>query len=185
VTIDIGTGDGRAVVDAARRDPGRLVVGLDANAASMAEVSRRASFSSRRGGLSNALFVVASAAEMPRELAGLAALATVTFPWGSLLRGCLGRDEAIARGIRSVLAQGGRLELILAPAGRDHLAGLPTKSEEVIAAARATFEGLGLVFAAGGSVTAAELDATRSTWARRLIREGRERRVIRVGFRSP
>jgi 16S rRNA (adenine(1408)-N(1))-methyltransferase len=185
VAIDIGTGDGRAVLEAARRDPDRLVVGVDANAASMAEASRRAAMTLRRGGLPNALFVVAGAATMPAELASVASSATVTFPWGSLLRGCLGRDADVARGIGSVLRPGGRLGLVLAPAARDHLDDLPTTPDAVMAAARATFEELGLVFVSAGVVTPDALAASGSTWARRLLRDGRERRATRIIFESP
>jgi 16S rRNA (adenine(1408)-N(1))-methyltransferase len=185
VTIDIGTGNGRAVLDAARRDRTRLAIGLDANAASMIEASRRAALPERRGGLPNALFVVASAGAMPADLGSMASVATVTFPWGSLLRGCLGRDEAVARGIRSILAPGGRLELVLAPAGRDRLDDVPTSPQEIIAAARATFEDLGLVLGAGAVMSGSEVAATGSTWARRLLREGRERRAVRIELLSP
>jgi 16S rRNA (adenine(1408)-N(1))-methyltransferase len=50
------------VLAAARRDPGTLVVGLDANAAAMADASRRAA---RRAALPNALFAVAAAEHPP------------------------------------------------------------------------------------------------------------------------
>jgi 16S rRNA (adenine(1408)-N(1))-methyltransferase len=62
VTVDLGTGDGRAVLAAARRDPDTLAVGLDANAAAMADASRRAT---RRNALPNALFAVAAAEHPP------------------------------------------------------------------------------------------------------------------------
>ena len=66
MTIDAGTGDGRAVLAAAAGEPATLVLGLDANAAGMAEASRRAARSGRRGGLPNAAFVLA-AAESPGD----------------------------------------------------------------------------------------------------------------------
>ncbi len=46
----------------ARRRPDTLVVGVDANAAGMADASRRAA---RRGALPNALFAVAAAEHPP------------------------------------------------------------------------------------------------------------------------
>jgi 16S rRNA (adenine(1408)-N(1))-methyltransferase len=60
--IDLGTGDGRRVLRAARARPEILHVGIDANAAGMAEASRRAA---RRGALPNALFAVAAAEHPP------------------------------------------------------------------------------------------------------------------------
>jgi 16S rRNA (adenine(1408)-N(1))-methyltransferase len=62
VAVDLGTGDGRYVPHAAAERPETLVIGLDANAAAMADASRRAQ---RRSGLPNALFVVAAAEHPP------------------------------------------------------------------------------------------------------------------------
>jgi 16S rRNA (adenine(1408)-N(1))-methyltransferase len=61
VAVDLGTGDGRRVLRAAAARPDTLIIGMDANAAGMAEASRRA----RRGALPNALFVVAAAEHPP------------------------------------------------------------------------------------------------------------------------
>jgi 16S rRNA (adenine(1408)-N(1))-methyltransferase len=62
VAIDLGTGDGRYVLAAAGARPDTLVIGLDADAAGMAEASRRAA---RRNALPNALFAVAAAEHPP------------------------------------------------------------------------------------------------------------------------
>jgi 16S rRNA (adenine(1408)-N(1))-methyltransferase len=62
VALDLGTGDGRHVLALARARPDTLVIGVDANAAGMAEASRRAA---RRGTLPNALFAVAAAEHPP------------------------------------------------------------------------------------------------------------------------
>ena len=70
----------------------------------MAEASRRAARPARRGGLPNALFVVAAAEAPPPELHGLADLVTITLPWGSLLRGALALDDAVAAGIARLVA---------------------------------------------------------------------------------
>ena len=62
MTLDLGTGDGRHVLATAAKRPDTLVIGVDANAAAMAEASRRAA---RRGALPNALFAVAAAEHPP------------------------------------------------------------------------------------------------------------------------
>ena len=87
----------------------------------MIEASRRAAGPARRGGLPNALFVVAAAEAMPPELNGVAEVVTIHLPWGSLLRGALAIDEAVAAGIAGLVAPGGRVEILLAPATRDQL----------------------------------------------------------------
>jgi 16S rRNA (adenine(1408)-N(1))-methyltransferase len=151
----------------------------------MAEASRRAARAPRKGGLANALFVVAAAAALPAELAGVARLVTITFPWGSLLRGCVGREGDVAAGIRGLLAANGGLELILAPADRDHLDGVPTDPACLVEAVRRTFEAQGLALVEGSPATGEELRASGSTWARRLVREDRDRRAILLRFVSP
>jgi len=173
VTIDVGTGDGRAVLAAATREPTTLALGIDASAAAMAEASRRAARSARKGGLDNVRFVLAAAEALPPELDGRAALVTVQFPWGSLLRGCLGQDDAVADGLAGLVAQGGILELLLAPADRDRLAGVPTCEGTIIEAATRTFAPHGFQAIAGRSATPAEVAATGSSWARRLGVAGR------------
>jgi 16S rRNA (adenine(1408)-N(1))-methyltransferase len=117
LVIDVGTGDGRAVLARAAAEPSALVVGLDANAAAMAEGSRRAA--DRRTGLRNALFVVGAAERPPAELRGRADLVTVTFPWGSLLRGMVGQDDAVLAGVASLLAGGGMLDVVMSAEARD------------------------------------------------------------------
>jgi hypothetical protein len=186
------------VLAAAARDPKGLVIGVDPVASAMAEASRRAARAPARGGLPNAVFVAASAESLPAALHGTAAQVVVRFPWASLLRGCLGADAAVARGLASLLAPGGTLELLLAPAARDRLDGLPTDPVAIVAAARATFEGLGLVTHDGREATTDEVRSAGSTWAKRLLgTNGRgangwgtvgpraARPVVLVRFRSP
>jgi 16S rRNA (adenine(1408)-N(1))-methyltransferase len=182
VTIDVGTGDGRAVLAAARRDPRTLAIGIDSSPAGLAEASRRAAAPARKGGIPNAAFIVASAASLPDALTGIAQLVTVRFPWGSLLRGSLGRDERVAAGIAALVGPAGILELLLAPAARDGLEGIPTDTDAIIAAATAAFDAHGLARIAARRATDAEIEASGSTWARRLGKD-RSAVLIRLGRR--
>ena len=168
MTIDVGTGDGRAVLAVAVRDPHTLAIGMDASAAALVEASRRAAGPARKGGLPNAAFVLAAAEAPPCELAGVADLVTVQFPWGSLLRGALGADERVAAGVAGLVAPRGSLELLLAPAPRDGLNGLPTDPQGVIAAAEAAFGAHGLWVVEARRATEAQVRGSGSTWARRL-----------------
>lgn len=169
----MGTGDGRAVLAAAAREPTTLALGIDASAAAMVEASRRAARSARRGGLDNARFVLAAAESLPLELAGCAAFVTVLFPWGSLLRGCLGLDETVACGVAGLVAPGGVLQLLLAPAERDRLTGVPTSQDAIIEAAVRAFVPHGLEVRFARPASPAEIAATGSSWARRLGVAGR------------
>ena len=167
MAIDLGTGDGRAVLARARAEPATLNIGIDANAASMIESSRRAAKPERKGGQPNALFVVAAAEAPPSELASLAHELTVTMPWGSLLDGVLGRDDRVAAGIASLVASGGVVQAIVATAacdGRD----LPVLDDSLAATIARAWAGHGLTLEVFRPASAVELAATHSTWARRL-----------------
>jgi 16S rRNA (adenine(1408)-N(1))-methyltransferase len=56
----------------AAAQPDRLAIGVDANAAAMAEAARRAAANPNPGGLPNAMFVTAAVEAMPAELDGVA-----------------------------------------------------------------------------------------------------------------
>ena len=156
-----------------------MVLGLDANASGMAEASRRAARPLRKGGLPNAAFILASAESPPSVLEASADLVTVRFPWGSLLRGTVGADPAVAAGIAGLVAPNGVLELLLAPAARDGLDGVPTSNDELVAGAADAFHAYGFDVADVRTLTPAEVGASGSTWARRLDRRPTQIRLAR------
>jgi len=170
VTIDVGTGDGKAVSRWAHDDPTRLAVGIDANAAGMGPAARRAARPKTL--LPNAVFVVASAESLPRELVGVADRVTVQFPWGSLLRGVLAGDGNILGNLAMIAAPDAALTILWSVIDRDRgtLGSVPTRpSEERFGAAG--FDVRDVLPA-----TAADLHGTGSTWAKRL-RAGVDRPV--------
>ena len=174
----MGTGDGRAVLAMAARDPNALVLGVDASAAGLAESSRRAAAPARTGGLANAHFIVAAAEALPAALCGVASRVTVTLPWGSLLRGCVGADDAVAERVAALVAPGGRLELLLAPSARDGLPGVPLDADALCAAVAGTYARFGLNLDAARGATDEEIDASASTWARRLRSQRPDDRTV-------
>jgi 16S rRNA (adenine(1408)-N(1))-methyltransferase len=166
----------------ARAEPGAFVIGIDASAAAMAEASRRAARPAQRGGISNALFVVAAAERPPMELLAIADEVTITFPWGSLLRGALAVDDAAAQGIAALLKPGAGLTALVSVTARD---GLGLGANEVPGAANQLGDrwvNHGLQLVSVRPATEAEVAATRSTWARRLG-VGRSRPAWRVVLR--
>jgi 16S rRNA (adenine(1408)-N(1))-methyltransferase len=176
VVIDVGTGDGRAVLARAAAEPGSFVIGLDASAAGMADSSRRAA----RPGvmrLPNAWFIVAAAEALPGAFADVADLVTINLPWGSLLRGVLGLDGSALRGISSLVKPGGRVEVLASVVPADRIDGVATldKASPKIASAWAA---LGFDRVEMRPATIEDCQATRSTWARRL----RDRPVYRLVF---
>lgn len=84
--VDVGTGDGRFVYRYAAEHPETFCLGIDPVAEAMREVSAKAAKKPARGGLPNALYLMDAAETLPGDLAGVADLVTVNYPWGSLLR---------------------------------------------------------------------------------------------------
>ena len=183
--MDLGTGDGRAVLERARREPDAFVIGLDASAAAMAESSLRASRPTGKGGLPNAIFVVAAAERPPSELRGIADELTIEFPWGSLLRGALaaaGASEA-ADGIAGLLRPGGAAMVLLSVDPRDGLDVPPLETTSPLDLA-ARWRCHGLEVTGWRRATDEEIRATASSWGRRL-RAGRDRAVWRLDLTRP
>jgi 16S rRNA (adenine(1408)-N(1))-methyltransferase len=161
------------VLAAAAAEPDRLVVGVDASAAAMAEASRRAGRRPERGGLPNALFVVAAAEALPPELDGLADLVTVHFPWGSLLRGLLAADPAVVGGLARVLRPGATLSMLMSSTARDRGAGVGSIDRRALAAPADAYDRHGLAVTRVRPATPADVAASRSTWGKRLGAGGR------------
>jgi 16S rRNA (adenine(1408)-N(1))-methyltransferase len=184
--MDLGTGDGRCVLAAAAAQPDRLVVGVDANAAAMAVASRRAAAKPSRGGLPNALFVVAAVEALPQELDGMADLVTVHFPWGSLLRGLLGADPAVMAGLTRVLRPGATVQMLLSSTDRDRGAGVAPLQEPAVRALVTAYDRWGLAVTEARPATADDVAAAHSTWGKRLgAGTRRPAWLLRAGFAAP
>lgn len=197
--IDLGTGDGRATIAEATADPATLVIGIDADARTMAERSRRADATPAKGGHPNAVFVASGVELLPDGLDGIADRVTVRFPWGSLLRGAIGADPAVSHAIARLVRPAGTLELALSIIEHDRLGtrdpvetasvgetsdaafarlGRPFDESDV-ERIRSVFGGLGLRLVEVEPMTREEVAAYGSSWARRL-RVGRDRPAWRV-----
>lgn len=105
ILVDIGTGDGRYVQTIARECPSSFAIGVDACRENLRGVSQNPP--------RNALFVIANALTLPRELRGLATRITVNFPWGSLLTALLDSEPAFFRGLAMLAQPGATLEIRL------------------------------------------------------------------------
>jgi 16S rRNA (adenine(1408)-N(1))-methyltransferase len=184
VIIDLGCGDGRAVLATAAAEPGSLIIGIDAAPAAMAESSRRAARSAKKGGLSNAVFLAAGAGALDGVLDASADLVTVLFPWGSLLEGVLGLDRIIADVIARLVKPGGRLLLLLSITPRDGVPGLACFDELALAEVAGRWRGRGFELCDARLASMTELRASGSTWARRLA-AGQDRQAWRLEFAKP
>jgi 16S rRNA (adenine(1408)-N(1))-methyltransferase len=182
VVADVGTGDGRAVLARARAEPSTLALGVDAAAIAMAESSRRAA---RRGPV-NALFLVAGAETLgDTALVGRVDLVTVTFPWGSLLRGVLGSGPSALAGLAALLAPGGRVEVLASVVPSDGIEGVATLDAGCEPQIRRAWAEAGLDLTSMRPATATEIGASHSSWARRLDPARATRPVWRLELCRP
>lgn len=171
--LDIGTGDGRFVLAVAAARPEAYVVGVDANAAAMAEASRRAARPAQKGGLPNARFVVAAAETLGGELPSFADEVHVHFPWGSLLRGLAGPEDGAIDNLAGVARPGSELTLLLSVADADAAMGLAPLDEVRIEQLAQRYAERDLTPVEVRRAITADLVAARSTWAKRLAAGGR------------
>jgi 16S rRNA (adenine(1408)-N(1))-methyltransferase len=157
VLVDIGTGDGRYVRRAARRQPTWLAIGVDACRENLRAISRCAP--------PNALFVVANALALPGDLRGLATRLTINFPWGSLLTGLLRGDPALLGGLAALARPGAIVEIRV---NRGALVGAGTPLEGGVTGIRRALSLSGFAVRTSSALDAGALHALPTTWAKRL-----------------
>jgi 16S rRNA (adenine(1408)-N(1))-methyltransferase len=162
--IDIGTGDGRYVQHLAQT--GCFAVGIDACRENMLQAARRAP--------ANALFVVANAAALPRELDGRAASLSINFPWGSLLEGLLSGEAGLLAGLERLAQPGAALDVRL---NAGALAEAGYTLEDGACAVSDMLRGCGFAVHPPRVMTARDLAACPTTWAKRLA-YGRDPRAV-------
>lgn len=103
----------------------------------------------------------------------------MNFPWGSLLRGVLGRDDAVLAGLGSLLAPGAGASVLVSVTPRDGVPPVPEPDRLAVAYGR---HGLSLVDLR--PATAAEVATSGSSWAKRL-RAGDARPVTLLRVQRP
>lgn len=172
--MDIGTGDGRFVSRAARENPRKFYVGIDAVAKPLEKISMKATRKPARGGLPNVLFVQAAVEDLPEELDGAADEIHIHFPWGSLLQAVVLGDEAILRGLRRICADGCLLEIVIGiDPVRDKTEverlGLPPLTEDYLNDVLIPkYLAVGFELVKTGSLEAGEWSKLETSWARKL-----------------
>jgi 16S rRNA (adenine(1408)-N(1))-methyltransferase len=184
VVIDVGTGDGRFALRIARERPRTLVVGIDPVQDAMADVARRSSAKPSRGGVPNALFLVASAEALPSALSSRASLVSVNYPWGSLLRTLVQPDPAGMRALVGLLRSGGRFVALLNASVTDdrdygeRLGLPPLENAHVDERLVPGWEESGLERVSWHRLGVDEEPAHHTTWGRRLVRGSNRSTIV-------
>lgn len=149
----------------------------------MAAASLRAARPERKGGVANAVFLVAAAEALPDALRARADEVTILFPWGSLLRAALAREDAgiAACGIASLVGADGAVRALLSIDVRDRLGLAPlTAGDAPGLAVRWAAHDLELTRFAPADL--ADIGSSGSSWGRRLA-AGRDRVTWRLELR--
>jgi 16S rRNA (adenine(1408)-N(1))-methyltransferase len=136
----------------------------------MREASDRASRKPARGGVPNAIFLAGTLEEIAALgcLAGAVTEVRVTLPWGSLLRAAAIPERTFLASVAALIQPGGRLQLLLSVTERDSEPGLSLLSAGRAATLAREYEAAGFTVAAVRPATAADVESSGSSWAKRL-----------------
>lgn len=125
-----------------------------------------------RGGLPNALFLVASAEALPTGLGDIADELRITLPWGALLRAAVAPEVWFTDLVGRLLRPGGGARLVLSVGPSDHVPGLAELGPQEAEGLAARYRCAGFRVDAS-PVTAADVAGLGSSWAKRLGIPGR------------
>lgn len=184
VHIDLGSGDGRGPYHWASRQPSRLFIASDINAAALTDIAWRAGRKAERGGVPNLICIAEPLDTLAAELAAVADRVTVILPWGSLLRAVAAPELVSLRNIACLCLPDAGVEIVLSyDEQRDARQGIPPAvgrfDEEHIAKLTHLYQQAGLQIVAADQFSQRELSRYQTTWAKRLA-FGRPRKVWRL-----
>lgn len=174
IIVDIGTGDGAFAYELAKRNPDRFIIAIDPAQKGMEEVSAKVAKKSARGGLKNALFVLADVVHLPEELDGMANQVFINFPWSGLLRGVVLAEEATWSNVRRICKPGAFVDVVFGYAadsdpGKTSELDLPELDERyVVGEMLPKLKALGFTAVDVREVEPQDLESHPSTWAKKL-----------------
>ncbi len=189
IVLDIGTGDGRFVSASAKAQPDKFLIGIDANAKPLEKLSTRITRKRAKGGLANAMFVLAAVEDIPKEFDGLADRVHIHFPWGGLLRAVATGDSEILASLRRIASAGCLLEIVIGVDPIRDKAELERLGIQGVSIEKAVMALLPRYFEAGfrnverKELSPAEWNDIETSWARKL-KNNRKRRVIYLSFEA-
>lgn len=113
VIVDIGTGDGEFVYTIARDNPDRFIIGVDPHHKGLERLSARLYKKRSKGGIDNALFVLAGIEALPEELNGIANQVFINFPWSGLLKGIVLVEDSTWINIKRICQKGAFIDILI------------------------------------------------------------------------
>lgn len=170
ISLDLGTGDGRFICKSAEQHKHKFFIGIDSCRENLRVHSQRK--------LPNALFLIASAQSLPRELNGLASHVSINFPWGSLIESMLNDDTSLMSGLQAVTRLCATMDIHL---NADALASAGYELESGANQIERVLNAAGWETESRSGLDARDLREIPTTWAKRLA-FGRDPRAVRLCF---
>lgn len=174
---------------AAKAEPGKFFIGIDANAKPLEKLSIKITRKPAKGGLPNATFVKAAVEDLPDEFAGIADEIYINFPWGSLLRAVATGDTGVLQSLRRLLSTAGTLTVSIAVDGTrdrselDRLGISQIDLDALTSTLAARYRETGLTMVECRELATEEWSRIETSWARKLG-GNEQRRVFRMRFRQ-
>lgn len=172
VAVDVGCGDGKYALRLAQRDPDRLVVGIDPETTRL----ERTLATARKRRLANLLFLGWSMDASLPVLVHAVDEIHVVMPWGSLLDGVLGGNDAVLSHVLELGRRGATYDAMVncrpwdAPESVDaKLASTPVPTEETLVKLAEVYAQHGWRLDEPHWLDEGEARAVGSSWVSRVI----------------
>ncbi len=185
IIVDIGTGDGKFAYQLAKENPDRFVIGIDPSHPSLEKTSSKIYKKVEKGGLKNALFVIANIEDLPDELVGVANQIFVILPWSGLLEGIIAAKKNVLENTKKICQKGAVIEIVLGYRSEEgEKAEIPELSEDLLREKTIPgFSKVGFDLLELREIKKEELNEIPSTWAKRL-KLGKERKFFYLKFKA-
>src|SRR5262249_49948322 len=142
-----------------------------------------------KGGAPNALYLLASAENLPEELNGIADEVYVLFPWGSLLQAVVTCDEFVMSGIKRICKRHASMRIVFSLDQESDQSemlrlGIPPITEDYLYdELLPRYRKAGFEIVEAKRLTDSEIKSLHSSWAKRLANNPR-RIVYQIFTRS-
>ncbi len=182
IHIDLGTGDGKFIYESAKAYPDNFWIGIDADRQSLEEYSHKIYRKPSKGGIPNALYVVANAQQLPSELEHIADQVWIILPWGSLLQGAVAGHAEFCQNLCKIAKSSCSIVILIDyevkyEAAEIQKMGLPSFTPEYCKLLEKQYAQHGLQILSWQWLDNAALQKIPSKWARRLA-FGRARQTL-------
>ncbi|MCI0502023.1 MAG: hypothetical protein L0Y48_00335 [Fusobacteria bacterium] len=175
IIIDLGTGNGKFVIEGAKKEPLNFFIGIDPVADNISAYLRKKKKSLKLHGNENYIFVISSIEAIPEELFNIADEIHINFPWGSLLEGIVKGEYNLLTNIYKIANKAAEIQMTFTyssiyEAGEIERRKLPELSLKYIdKSLREKFQEAGLNIIKYSNLEEQELKNFGTLWSKRIF----------------